>query len=206
MYAYRIPDLGPAEAKEKLADHPAARRLCLAGPWSFSAHPNGGTFAIWKDSSLKSIGDYGEPVATEDGLFYLPSKKPILPVDVARESVPNGSVDLDLFNGMRVTVAVATKAPMKRRFATKRAFGGYAGDLAREAFKLYDRLTEKDEKITYADENLRRVIFLAINSCYRLTEDALDQADWLTTVDDDPILEVVFGQHPKASPAAGATS
>lgn len=202
MYAYRIPDFNASDGNLGLKSHPVAKRLVIAGPWQFVTHHLGGALATWKGASIK-LEDYAAERPTDDGMFYLAPKRQLTPADVARDAISE-SVPVTFDSGVTIDIPIASRSPIVRRFTKASKFGGYAGEYAKTAYKLYDRIVAKED-ILLGDDDLRRMIFLAVASNYRVTEEVLDDLEWLTTADDSKITEVAFGHGPKSSPAAEAT-
>jgi hypothetical protein len=204
MYAYHIHDLAPHGGMDALRAHPAGRRLVAVGRWQLAAHPAGGSLATWAGHPF-SPSAYGEPVPTHDGMFFMPpkdwGKNPH--GALARNPLPE-SAAVQCVNG-DLLVGVATRSARPRRFAGGPSIGRPSGDLADAAFALWDRLANKDT-VLVNDPGLSQVIFLGIQACYRVTEEALDALGWVTTADDDELIRGIFGLDPKPEAGAGAMS
>jgi hypothetical protein len=203
VYAYRLPECTPQQISGGKIEHPSGARLNHAGPWQLAAHPHGGSLATWRGAP-HHIGAYGEPQECADGLLYYPSKVPLTPEALARPRVPE-SVTIETHSGVTLAIPIATRSPRRRMFAAASKVGGYIDEYPRLVFSIYDRLVAK-EPMPMGDPDLCRMVFLAIAGCYRVTEEAMDQAGWLSTFDDDLIMGAAFGTNPKAEAAAGGTS
>jgi hypothetical protein len=204
--AYFAPGVRAAPA----AEIPAFRRLLPAGPWAVTAaeHPAGqggrGSLA-WQLAPGETPAVVPDVRAwawraCPDGLWYgsgggLPSQ-----ASLAREAAPPG-VDLVLGGGTTLTIPLAVAAPRLIDFGAG-GIGEPATELGRLAYRIYDRLTA-EQGIGLADPDLHRLVLLAVQASYRVTEELLTDLGWISTVDLDPIVCAIFGTHPKAS-AGGA--
>ncbi len=203
MYAYRLPQCEPQQIAGEKIEHPSGARLNIAGPWQLAKHSHGGSLATWKGSP-HHVGAYGDPVECSDGLIYYPSKVPLTPDNCARVRIPE-SIKIETHSGVTLAIPLATRSPRRRLFSGKKSIGDYIDEYPRLVFSLYDRIAAK-EVVTMGDAELVRMIYLAIATCYRHTEESLDQAGWISTEDDDLIMGAAFGSNPKAEAVAGVTS
>lgn len=204
MYGYRIGSLEPESGNEGVRTHPVAKRLAIAGPWQLGKHAEGGSFATWRGASA-SVADYGTPRQTTDGLWYFPPKDPAtLTPSALGKADSRPDVTVVLSSGMTLSIPLAVRGARRRRFAADTALGEFVEEFTNTAFDFYDRVAA-GEKPLESDPQLCRLLYLAIASRYRLTEEAMDDARWLTTADDAIVIRAVFGSDPKAVAAAGGT-
>ena len=138
-----------------------------------------------------------------DGLWYLPPSELPDQAMLARERCPKG-IDLTSSTGITLTIPLAAAAPRAIDLATGE-LGEAVAPYAREAYALFDRI-DNGETVTLTDPQVRRVVLLALQACYRLTPELLADLGWITTDDLDPILSAILGSHPKASGDAAGTS
>lgn len=209
MLAYRIPDVSPADCLDRMRDgsHAGLARIALAGPWQFSAHPEGGALATWKGAPVPRVDDLGEAVACPDGLMYYRPKVMPAQADLAKPSRSEWEIDVDLANGMRLTVLLAASEPRRLRFVGPDAVGDALTEYGQLARRVQRRLAEStpDAPITAADADVRRLLVLAVGQRYRVTDDLLDDLGWISTADVDPLLQAIQGADPKACAAATGT-
>lgn len=198
MIAYRLPKASlPLEA----AEHPSAKRLLPAGPWQYSAHPQGGTMMTWKDAGgvIPPLHSFAAPRETEDGLTYYGAKQQLTPQELARTSFPNGIV-VQMSSGVSLSIAIALASARKLVFGAKaHSTGDYLTDYARLVEDVRDRAV-RDDKIRFDDQDLLRCVLLAVQQTYRVTEELLTDLGWLSTDDFLPILRAAWGDasDPKA--------
>ncbi len=206
MLAYRIPDVAPAHAADRMraGDHPGLARIALAGPWQFSAHPEGGSLATWLGSRVPRIDDLCDAVSCSDGLtYYRPSPLPS-PMDLAKTLHSSDEIDVDLVSGVRVSILLARSSPRRLRFTGDSSIGEPLTEYGRLARVVSERLAEADadHPITTDDADVRRLLLLAIAQRYRVTEELLDDVGWISTADVDPVICAIMGSDPKAFAAA----
>lgn len=202
MFAYRLP---AANDPFTAAEHPSAKRLLVAGPWQYQAHPMGGVLMAPKREDGKSwaLDDFAAPLETADGLlFYAPKAQP-QPADFAKAVV--NAVTVELRSGVRLNVALAAASPRKLIFSPSGiSTGDYLTEYARMAEELRQRAL-KDEVIHDDDPTAGKIVLLGIQQCYRVTEELLTFLGWVSTADFLPILMAAWGYDPKAASAGSGT-
>jgi hypothetical protein len=205
VLVYRIPDLEAAKAPDamRLAAEPRLARLRGAGPWQFKAHSAGGCLATWRDAEIPSEDDLAarEAVTCADGLIYYRAKVPPTLADVAKDIRSDFDTDVTLGSGLVVTIALAASAPYRVRFASVGA-GPPAteyGRVAREVWRLIDEQEPANApRVTSEHPLLKRLLVLAIQQRYRVTDEALDDMDLITSEDIEPIYRAIIGSAKKA--------
>jgi hypothetical protein len=198
VFAYWLPTAGhPIDA----AEHPSARRLLPAGPWQFSAHPQGGTLASWKDPAGRAptLDEFGPGRLTADGLTYYPAKEVPAVAALMRPNLPSATV-VTLSSGAAVPIVMAASSPRKLVFAVG---GVEPGDYLTEYASLAEQLREKaraGEKIGYTHPMLGRVVLLALQHSLRATEEVLTDMGIVSTADFLPIVRAAWGYEPDPLP------
>lgn len=197
MYAYRLPAVGPMDA----AEHPSMRRLLPAGPWQYSDHPAGGTLATWKGASVR-LEDYAAGRETPDGLTYYAPKGEVSVGDLKR-AAPPVSIDVELASGVIVPIGIAMASPRKLLFGIGAfSVGDFSTEYAQKIEEL--RTVWKDDGDVPLDSPLLfRATLLALQSCLRVTEEALTDLGWVSTSDFAPIVSAALGYDPKKALSAG---
>lgn len=207
MLAYRIPDVAASAAVGQMHEHAGLKRIALAGPWQFTAHPLGGCLATWRGSKVPHVDSLGDGIACDDGLTYF--RPAIMPtaMDLAKALRSADEIDVDLVCGVRVSILLAISAPRRLSFTSGPAIGDPLTEYGLLARDIQRRLAEapEDQPITVADVGVRRLLFLAIAQRYRVTEELLNDLGWLSTADVDPLLCAIWGSDPKACAAATGT-
>jgi hypothetical protein len=195
MIAYWASEIEPCNAP----GHPALERIQTAAPWQYCAHPYGGTLATWAGAS-RSHEDYAPPVDTLDGLRYLGPRQIPTIYDLARDGGQPG-VDVRLACGAIVTIPVATVAHRQLRLGRRVGIEGVIGDpvssYGRLAVELSRRAAESSG-LSYEDDDLHRLLLLALAQRYRVTADLLDDMALIAQEDVDPLLGAIWTGDPKA--------
>ncbi len=204
MIAYRLPDVDPIDA----ASHPLMARLLPVGPWQYQAHPEGGTLASWKSSDGRAVtlDGFAAGVETEDGLTYYAPLAPVELDALRRPTLPPGRF-VTLYGGDRLHVAFAMAAPRKLMFGAKTV---KAGDLVTEYASLVESIREEviaSKSFDPYDPRVQRMVFLAVQQSYRVTQELLSAGGWITDADEWPILLAGAGVDPegKETGAGSAT-
>ncbi len=179
--------------------------LQSAGPWQFvDFNFNGtrGTMAQWKqpDGAFIPESAYGKPRQLANGKWYFPSKEKLDQGELVKDQSPRG-IDYTTSRNVSLTIPLAAAAPRFIAFSEGQV-GSLAGSFASLASDLFEKMSAKTE---LRDNEIIRLVCLAISQCYRVTPEALDDLQWITSVDIDPILCCIMGSDPKALPDAGAS-
>lgn len=196
---YHLPKVLRADAK----DHPALARLRTAWKaWGYHSHPDGGTLLIPKGSGL-TLANCRPAVACADVLrWHAPLTLPTLH-DLAREDMPQPSARVELRRCGTVSVPLGV-GPVygagPRRGEASSAFGQLANS-------LYQRAIDKDHDWSDAeDRDMERLMFLALQAGYSLTEELFGELAPYDTDEVELILAAIWGRDPKASASDGPTS
>ena len=159
-----------------------------------------------KSGTVVYIGDQPEAnadgwVEQADGLFYLPGRKLPAQVDLVRDHGVRGT-DYVTSTGVTLTIPIAALSARKISFSSGQA-NDYATVFARKAFALFDKLAS-DTPVMADDPDLFALICEAVMQVYYVTPELLDELQWITTADVDPIVVCLMGASPKVSKPAGA--
>ena len=210
-YAYRI----AIDADQRISDHPLYRNsLSLIGHiWNCTTLPDGTTLITLPGGS-NNPDDYGPAQDLSDGVQFLP------PADLAwvtehatwrelqREDAP-ASVDVTLCSGHLVSIGLGLQAPQLLTIQPGRAHAGqHTTDLGRLAWELFDRYNSPDPDIPdeLALSETGWLQYLSIAATYKITPEACNAFEILTTGDTLPMLLAIWGADPKACAAADDTS
>lgn len=198
----------PGAKADVAREMPAFRRLLPAGPWQTQtwAHPSlgWGALAWWVGCTQP------EPTPEAwreipDGLWYAPPALLPTQAELARPNCPGG-IDVPLICGRVVTMPLATLAPRKLRLTTGTA-GEPADEYGRLAYAVRDRLAAAGKAgLPVLDPDLLRLLTAGLQLAYRVTPELLDDLEWLSTGDIDPLLCAALGHDPKASEPAETSS
>ncbi len=182
-----------------VADEAACfKRIQLGGPWKYTElHHEGkkGTFAHRGDFT----GKLENVKVCSDGLVWsyigMPSQDELAKSDV----IPRFPVTLK--SGRLIEIPLAVYAPRIIAFD-----GGedieHATEFGREAYRIWQMIDSKN----YPKNNeIKRLVFLAIQQCYSVTEELLGNLAWVTDADIVPITLAVSGRDPKSAAVAGDT-
>ncbi len=185
-----------------LADcHPAFKRIMSCGPWKWTKWQHNGKSGVLAFQDDADTAGHAAPITCKDGLIYFGYKDMPDQSVLARESIPN-SFSVTLASGRVISVPMAIAAP---RFMS---FDGmsqdeHATDFGKEAFRIWGNIAQKQFP---SDADSRKLVFLAINQNYKVTEESLTQLNWITDVDIVPIMLAVSGRDPKLVAAEKDTS
>lgn len=215
-WGYWARDVGfmqAAEAKQfarlrrawpNLADSPDER-------WQIQEHPNGGSVVIWpraEDGSSFPLEAFGASRDTSDGLVFYPSREEPTKIDLIRpEQHRLNGTWVQLSSGDSIFIALATETPrqMVLRAGGGIAFGKYQNEYGLLGHELFEPFFSPGG-ISYTDNRLGRLIFLATQQSYYVTEDMAEDLPWYSTADVVPIVHAIMGVDPKAFAAAPAGS
>ncbi len=202
-----------------VGDHPRAARLRRAWPnipddpecrWMAQSHPVQGTLVVWPrpaDGSGIPLEAFGKPREIADGLTYFPSLAPFTMIDVIRPERHRGQGTwCSLYSGesLYVPLALATYRELILGAGGGLKLGGYQNEYGTLGHELFDVFVK--EGIQYSDPRLTRLLFLALQQSYTLTEEMAEDIRWLGEADINPVLHAIFGIDPKALAAVPATS
>ncbi len=195
-----------------LAAHPKAKRLLIAGPWQLSKCGDG-SLATWR-GSVFALDAFAPAVPTDDGMEFLRwkdalTREQLLDRFAREDRCPEAVVELCC--GMSISIGLALRGAARRRtFAGKGGIGALTDEYSCVVADILEALKPPADAnapapiIAANDPRLMRALFLAVARRYRVTEEALDAWDILTTADDGRIWEAALGADPKAAAAAGA--
>lgn len=207
MCGYWLPKTKPQDGRES----PFAAAFAYAGPWQFVGY-EGGALAQFKteDGKARPLEQYDfdnmRDAVGMDGVKYVPLKELPAQADLAKPIRGHYDCDVELAR-VHLTICPGFAGPRVIDFS-QRQCSEYADEYGALAEELYERWLDEDktgESITIVDPMVLRVIHLAIAQRYRVTPDLLTDLRWITDVDVEPILEVVFGLRPKAAGVGGAS-
>lgn len=205
MIAYHAADV----PVERAAGHPRFARLKQAGPWSYKPHASGGTLAFWPspDGAIPKQGAFCEARACADGLNYLGPIQLPTPSQLARDVA--GRPDCTkLLLTCGVTIAILPAYLEPRKVLSTGELGDPVTVYGKLSRSVRDRLGDKAEgSVSLLDPELLALCRSAMMTCYRITDELIDDLGWLTTADIDPIISATF-HYPqdvqKKTEAAGA--
>ncbi len=175
------------------------KRIKLGGPWKWTqTHHKGarGVLAFRGDIPL----DLGEGKTCSDGLVYF--SKEIPAQDDLAKSNTGPRFPVELSSGRVIDIPLAVYAPKVLAFDSD-AEGEHATEFGREAYRIWGKIEAKDYP---QDKDMKRLIFLAIQQTYGVTEELLSQLGWITNLDIVPIALAVSGRDPKSVAVASVTS
>jgi hypothetical protein len=198
--SYLLPGVHAADA---LADPRLARLRRACARWTAIPHPDGALLVPTPETGAARPPTIRAWRDTDDGLRYgTPDPLPTIG-DLARRHCPP-CTDVDLVCGASVSLALGAAAPRRIRLAaTSIRLDEYATPLGTLSHHLRCR-TVAGESVP--DEETARLIFLALQACYHLTEEMADDLALLTTADLIPCLVAVWGGDPKAAAGGGPIS
>lgn len=205
MIAYTFPDLDFWSGE---GAHAGYQRIAPAGPWvKVNATPQGTTFL--RDAKAFAPDAYNPPRPTADGGLYYGPK--VLPPPKALRRECAGTQEVTTAGGLKLDVRVAYLSPRQIGWAPGGAIhmGNLRDSWAFDALALWNS-AEKDPdgtiRITLDPVRVGRVVFGAVRSCYRVTEELLEDLGWIASEDLLTCLFGVWGIDPKALRAAGPIS
>lgn len=209
-WAYWANDVGLMQA----AESPRFHRLRRAWPnlpddpqqrWSAQPHPVQGTMIVWPGlhGGGVSLESFGPPRETHDGLTYFPSLEQPTPIDLMRDEknrLPGTWVNL--YSGLELHIGLATATPREIMLQASGgiALGKHKSEYGLLAHALFDEFVK--DGVSYADPRLGRLLFLAVQQSYCVTEELIEDLGWFTEADINPIMHAVMGIDPKALAAA----
>ncbi len=185
-------------------------RLMTAGPWKAKSaiHPELGQGALAWNGPEEFTEDLlkGEWRECHDGLRY--RRPPVMPTQasLARSSCPRG-IDVLMSTGVQLTIPLALAAPRKLSFA-RQTTDEPATEFGRIAHKLGERLRALPENggIPNTDPEVLHTVTQALMTAYRVTPELLDDLEWITSADLEPIVCAIMGSDPKAFAPEPSTS
>lgn len=199
--SYWVPGVAPSLAK----GHEDFAVIEHAGPWTYSAHPSGGTLATWPGCSLLP-DDYRPPRQVSDRLHYLaPLTLPNL-YDLARPI--GGGCVVTLACGLQVEIPVAIISHRQLRLSPgAERYGDPVTEFGRLAMRLLDQ-AKLENGLPDSSPDLLRLLTLAFSQRYRVTAELLDDLGIIASEDTDQVLAAVWCGDPKAAAPAsdGITS
>jgi hypothetical protein len=215
-FAYWIKDLTPHDA---LAS-PRTERLRRACPnvpddpeqrWMAVNHPSGGTLLVYpaRDGAAVPLTAFGPAEATFDGLTFYPPLEAIDPLETIKAENARGAGSwYGTTKGLSVWVPLATATPREVILVAGGGMrlGDYANEFGVLAHELWDTMKSTKDGIGYDDARLWRLIMLAVQRAYALTDELVQRCGWFTTADIAAVTMLVFGLSPKALAAARAGS
>lgn len=174
-------------------------RIEPAGPWFyFPADVKGKkciVVAQKKSETPPTLKDFKDPIEIEENLYYFPCKKLPDIEEVAKENIAHETKDYT--TSMGVTLSIPLYRSIPRVLNSRSIVGKAVGVFAKRCESLFQKLSEGKQA---EDKELILFVYAAIQECYSVTDDLLDDLQWVTTKDIDPILERVLGLDPKSLP------
>lgn len=210
-FAYWIKDLAPSAALSS----PRTERLRRACPnvpddpeqrWMAYPHAQGGALMVYpaRDSAAVPLDAFGPPVDTFDGLVFYPPLDPIVPEDAIKAEQQRGPGNWHgTTKGLSLWIPLAAATPREVIVVAGGGFryGGFANEFGLLAHELWDAM-QADKELTFDEPRLWRLLLLAIQRAYALTDELIERCGWFTSADVGPITFLVFGLSPKALAAA----
>ncbi len=182
------------------SEHPVFSRLMGCGKWNWTKWEHAGKSGILAHLDQTPL-TVGMPEKTcPDGLVYFGYIKQPAQDDLARDNVPN-SFAVELSCGRTIDIPLAIAAPKCLSFDGS-GDDGHATEFGREAFRIWDNIELKKFP---NDMECRKLIYLAINQTYKVTQELLTQLKWVADVDVVPIMLAISGRDPKSDAVAGNT-
>jgi hypothetical protein len=200
------------------AESPRFHRLHRAWPnlqddpsqrWSAQQHPVQGTMVVWpgQHGSGLQLDAFGPPRVTHDGLTYYPSLEKPTPIELMRdENTRLSGTWVSLYGGGELFIALATATPREIILCASGGIkiGRHKAEYGLLAHDLYEPFLK--EGITFEDPRLGRLLFLALQQSYCITEEMIEDLGWICEADISPIIHAIMGIDPKASAVALAGS
>lgn len=196
---YHMPNVAPMAA----GNDPRMARLRAAFPtWEYRRHPDGGTLIVPKDAGT-SLAGCGPAVECHDGLrWHPPIVMPSLH-DLARDDMPQPSTRVKLRRCGTISVPLGV-GPV---YGVGPKRGQPSSTFGRLAFDMFNRTKDADRTWSNEDDNdAERLLMLAIQSGYHLTEELFEEIAPYDQDEAAQILHVIWGNDPKASASDGPTS
>jgi hypothetical protein len=176
------------------------RRILLGGPWKWTEHyMNGVKGVLAFRGELESL-DAKDFRPCSDGLLFFCKSLPDQPALAKEVNSPRFPVTLK--SGRVIDIPLAVYAPRVLAFDSMEE-GEHATEFGREAFRIWQRI---DEKNWPSNTEVKRLIFLAVQQCYAVTEELLSKIAWITDADIVPIVLAISGRNPKSVAAASDIS
>jgi hypothetical protein len=228
MFAYII----PKPHSVHVGSWPEYRRLAQAGPWSTTAID--GKTLLFRHAadqqtqlSRMCVAHYGQQVALEGGMVFLPPKEPCGIAEFLRPErerpaciVVTLPVGASRSEPVYLHVPIAQAQPRKIKWGAKQYGDEPAGEYYRAAMALHDagdvfneanKTADKDPKNAsaayekYSDAMLR-VASLAIPLAYAVTDELMDWGQWIDEGDLPLIALAAMGVDPKKAEQAGESA
>ncbi len=214
--AYWIKDLAPGLALTS----PRTERLRRACPnvpddpeqqWMAYPHIAGGTLLVYPalDRAAVPLEAFGPPVDTFDGMVFYPPKDAIEPEAMIKSEQLRGPGNwYATTRGQSIWIPLATATPREVIIVAGGGFryGGFINEYGLLGHEMFDAMHASENGITFADERLWRLVMLAIQGAYLLTDELVERCNWFSSRDIAPVAFLIFGLDPKASADALAGS
>ncbi len=183
-----------------VADEAASfKRISLGGPWKWVQHYHGGVRGVLAFRGELPL-EVGVGKFCSDSLVYFSKELPAQE-DLARSNTgPRFPVELS--SGRIIDIPLAVYAPRILAFDSD-SEGEHATEFGREAYRIWTKIEAKDYP---QNGEMKRLVFLAVQQTYAVTEELLSQLGWLTDLDIVPISLAVSGRDPKSVAAASDIS
>ncbi len=183
------------------SDHPAFKRIINAGKWLWTKHNHNGISGVLAHKAPNPPLDQMPNRVCGDGLIYFGFVTEPHQSDLARENIP-GAFPVTLASGRVLDIPLAVESPRILAFDGSEE-SEHSSEFGSEAFRIWTKIESKD---CPTKAELRRLIYLAINQCYAVTEELLTQLKWCSDTDLVPITLAIGGRDPKFAAAGGDTS
>lgn len=163
----------------------------VATPFLWNDDKNG-----FKDDVMElSLLDQENSEQVAEKIWYIRPKVPNKIDDLAKADVPE-NINVSLNSGVTLSIPLAMNAPRNWSFR-KKQWARTCTKFGELAYDLIEKAQHNPEKIT--DEELGELILRAIQECYRVTEDVLDDMNWVSSLDFMNIATAIGGVDPKSS-------
>lgn len=142
-----------------------------------------------------------------DGLMYLPPATLPGTIDLLRPERRMRFIDVLTSRGVLLSIPVASAAAREVDFSAKK-FGVPSDDFGKCAYAFFDRLsdTKAASQPKLGDADTLRLVMLAVQQFYRVTEELLNDLGWISSLDIDPIISAIMGATDSKTKAADGTS
>lgn len=216
-FGYWIKDLAPVGALTS----PRTARLRRACPnvpddpeqrWMAFEHRQGGSLMVYpgRDGAAVPLEAFGQPVDTFDGMVFYPPRDAITPEDTIKPEDlrgPGGWYATTTGKSLWIPIAAATPRELVIVAGGGYRYGSFVNEFGLLAHELYEAMQSIKGGISFTDQRLWRLLTLAIQGAYALTDELIERCtDWFSSRDVEPIAFMIFGLSPKALAAARAGS
>ncbi len=181
-------------------ESPHFKRILLGGPWKWTQHHVKGVQGVLAFRGELPL-EIGESKTCTDGLLFFAKDLPEQ-ADLAK-IVNTPRFPLTLKCGRVIDIPLAVYAPRVLAFDSLEDDGEHATEFGKEAYRVWGLIESKDYP---KNAEVKKLIFLAVQQCYAVTEELLSALGWITDADIVPIVLAISGRDPKSVAVANAIS